>query len=268
MRFKQLVVGLVIHLSVFQMLASLTSLAVGQVAKPELLLLCRKSIGGVLQSFPVFLQCDMPGQPPIGNATHDWYEKYDPNHADDIHHKNCLGQKYDYAKITVNLNWQQPVAGVGIVDIDDNKRHWDWVYAGYIPPPPLPGMDYSRNCHAHTYGKHDHPDDDYSLLGEPPFQPCYIPCLANESIVASHPGRHSIKVTGTMCELNPGIPILIPRIVFSSEQFNESGVYTRMNGCPNGLDIGLAHVRAKWDWFVNNYEPPYFRDYKPFPAGP
>lgn len=244
------------------MLASLTSLTVGQVAKPEILLLCRKSIGGVLQSFPVFLQCDMPGQPPIGNATHDWYEKNDPNHANDIHHTNCHGQKYDYAKITVNPIWTQFEQGIGFVKIADNKRHWDWVYAGYIPPPL--GMDYSRNCHAFTYGKLDCPDDDYSLLGNPPFAPCYIPCWANESIVASHPGRHSIKVTGTMCQLSPWIPVPVPKIVFSTEQFNESGVYTRMNGCPNGLDIGLAHVPAKWDWFVNNYEPPYFYHYKPF----
>jgi hypothetical protein len=189
-----------------------------------------------------------------------YYAVSDPNH--NPHHSNCHGAEYPYATITIDPTWHEVHPIYGPVDGRHTKFFFDWVYEDYTKPATL---DYSQNCHGYAFDKGDWPDSaSYLISGVPFAQACYIGCYPNEAVVASDTYRHSMKVTGTMCQ-HPYIPPLqVPKYVTSAEQYATNGTYTRANGCPNGLDIGWAHRAEKWDW-QPNWTPTYFSGYKVAP---
>ena len=207
----------------------------------------------------------------------------DPNDPDDdtfgtaVHHsvfdgrQHACGDQYDYAVVQIAENW--------LIKIDrrdnglkhqftqlDNKAFWDWYYRDYNA---AGQCDYSQNCHGYAFGVGDWPDDaggimgyrdpnQFIPLGTPPHIPCYEGCSTKDAVIASNVSGHSIQVIGTECDLpedspiecehapapGPPEPCKIEAIVFSAEQFRESGSYTRAVVCPDSLDVSLAHDRA------------------------
>lgn len=225
---------------------------------------CRKFIPGGPGFMNFFIEVPMtvPGvQVGWGEVKH--YSQYDPNH--NPHHSSCNGLPYPYGTVTIDPAWTVNHPFFGQVTGGNTRFFFDWVYEDYNQPA---GLDYSQNCHGYAFDKGDWPDSAYYLVSFIPFaNNCFVPCYPNEASKVSDLSRHSLKVTGTMCP-DPFIPLIQkPRYITSSEQYATSGIYTRANGCPFGLDEGgrsvvWAHRAEKWDW-QPNWSPTQFSGYKP-----
>ena len=145
----------------------------------------------------------------------------------------------------------------------DNKYYEDAVYTKPS------ACDYSQNCHGYAFGVGDWPGAVEILNLNPPANACYEVVTTKDAKIACTDGDdpvHSIKVTGKDCiepqpfvqaerkrslraipQMNvPTIPPGNEVFIESSEQFRESGTYTQSNGCPDGVEIGKAHVGQNW----------------------
>lgn len=184
--------------------------------------------------------------------------------------ENCNDEAYAYTEAHLDHAWEQEQFEFGEVRTfthEDNKRFWDWYYAGYTAPE---ACDYTQNCHGYAFGVGDWPDSAVPIIDNRPIPdplppdpippPCYVAAEVKEAQIASVPPSHSIKVQGAECEveLPPGPPIPIPNpdpgeppmaqaLVASWEQFRESGTYSQTAECPDSVDLKRAG-QPGFDW--------------------
>jgi len=171
---------------------------------------------------------------------------------------HCNGDKYGYAVLTLDVNWQVVTQVDGTVvtfTTADNKAFWDWIYTGYDPPP---ACDYTQNCHGFAFNVGDWPDTSTKILNVGPLLPpghvpCYTQANVEDAEIASNP-NHSIRVQSSGCvpsgPPSPTGPVYDYVITYSEEQFRESGTYTRSSQCPFTLDLS-----AQLSFWKANYDP-------------
>ena len=188
------------------------------------------------------------------------------------------GYQYDYAVLRLAENWKIEIPRRDkrinhLFTQDNNKLFWDWYYRGYHAPEQC---DYSQNCHGFAFSVGDWPDSAAGIIkwrdpsqfvpkGAPQHDPCFEVCQTHQAEIATNISGHSIQVIGKKCasgesktEFDLSHQELATEhisdedrghvdngvIVFSAEQFRESGTYLRIVDCPDSLDVTLAHDRA------------------------
>jgi len=184
----------------------------------------------------------------------------------------CNGRKYNYSEFVVYFNWWYYAAAIDRTwTEDDNQAFWDWYYSphgteddpGYTSPH---HCDYTQNCHGYAFGTNNFVNEPDALTGRSHFigfheESCFEEVDEIKDAKFAHDGDHTVKVTGDECDPEAGdgsiecVPTVtiggevegckIQVISSTSEQFKESGTYTRSIVCPKGLDVRKAHREVK-----------------------
>lgn len=158
----------------------------------------------------------------------------------------CNGLKYQYAEVIGTPSW--PVTtSIGTFTAEDNKRYWDWTYAGYDGG----GTQvWTKNCHGYAFDIGNWPSSASPIIAN---HGTGVTCWEHDTqmaTVAANPG-HSMKITMENCPSRGYI------IKSCAEKFRESAVYTPSGNCDSlGIDLNVGNGERAGMVFATIREKP------------